>query len=104
NQSYMHYVPQRMVGKALLDRYFSAVNTVWPFLIEDITRQQYDQICSSDVPPSPILMAQLNLVFAIACQFYETEAGAPLPDVYAAGKDYYLRGHGFVIAHAFDTC
>lgn len=104
NRSYLQYVPQRMVAKALLDRYFSAVNSVWPFLIEDVTRQRYDMICSSDEPPSPIWMAQLNLVFALACQFYESEAGAPLPDVYDAGKQHYLRGHGFVIAHAFDTC
>lgn len=104
NQSYLQYVPQRMVAKALLDRYFAAANSVWPFLNEEITRQRYDRICSSDEPPSPIRMSQLNLVFALACQFYETEAGAPLPDVYDAGKQYYLRGHGYLIAHAFDTC
>lgn len=104
NHSYLQYVPQRLVAKALLDRYFAAANSVWPFLNEEIIRQRYDRICSSDEPPSPIRMSQLNLVFALACQFYETEAGAPLPDVYDAGKQYYLRGHGYLIAHAFDTC
>ena len=103
NQSYLQYVPQRMVAKAFLDRYFSAVNTIWPILIEDVTRQRLDQVYSSEEPPRPIWMAQVNLVFSLACQFYESEAGAPLPDVYDAGKQCYLRGHGFVIAHAFDT-
>src|SRR6202012_1306573 len=104
NQSYLQYVPQRMVAKALLDRYFSHVHNVWPFLLESDTRERFEQTWSSDLPPSSIWMAQLNLIFALACQFYDPDAGAPLPDVYAAGEQFYLRGHGFVIAHAYNTC
>lgn len=104
NRSYLQYVPQRMVAKALLDRYFHAVHPVWPFLIEETTRHQFDLTWSSDDPPCPMWMAQLNLVFALACQYYDSEAGAPLPDVYDVGKQCYLRAHGFILAHAFNTC
>jgi hypothetical protein len=104
NQSSLQYLPQRSVANALLDRYFSAVHPVWPFLIEDATRRRFDQTWSSDEIPSPVWMAQQNLIFALACQFYESEAGAPLTDVYDAGMRFYQRGNGFVMAHAFNMC
>ena len=99
-QSYLHYVPQRMVANALLDRYFSTVHAVWPFLIENVTRKRLDQTYMANDSPNPLWMAQLNLVFALACQFYESDDDAPMPDIYEAGKQCYLRGHGHVIAHA----
>jgi hypothetical protein len=104
NQSSLQYLPQRSVANALLDRYFSAVHPVWPFLIEDATRRRFDVTWSSDETPSPVWMAQQNLIFALACQFYESEAGAPLTDVYDAGMRFYQRGNGFVMAHAFNMC
>ena len=104
NCSYLQYVPQRMVAKALVDRYFSFVHPVWPLLIEEPTRRKVDQTWSSDEPPEPLWMAQLNLIFALACQLYNSEADAPLPEIYGAAEQHYLRGHGFVLAHAFNTC
>lgn len=104
NHTYLRFMPQRVIASALLDRYFSAVNPVWPFLVEAVTRQRLDAIFSSDEPPKSIWMSQVNLAFALACQFYESETEAPLSDIYDAGKDFYLRGQGFVIAHASDTC
>lgn len=104
NQSYLQFLPVRMVATALLDRYFVAVHPVWPFLNEEATRNRFELTWSADESPSPMWMAQLNLIFALACQFYETEAGAPVPDVYDAGRNCYIRGQGFVIAHAFSKC
>lgn len=104
NHTYLRYMPQRMIASCLLDRYFSTVNSVWPFLIEVTTRQRFNTLFSSDEAPNAIWMSQLNLVFALACQFYESETEAPLTDIYNVGKDFYLRGQGVVIAHASDTC
>jgi hypothetical protein len=94
------------VAKALLERYFTAVHPVWPFLLEDATRSQFDRTWASDDPPSPIWMAQLNLIFSLGCQFYETDLdkSTPLNDVYEAGRQFYQRGRSFVVANAFNTC
>lgn len=103
NDSYLHYVPQRLVATTLVDRYFMAVHPAWPFLVEDSTRRRLDAIWSSDEPPNPIWMAQLNMIFALACLFYDLEGEAPLKNIHNAGEDFYLRGYGMVIAHAFQT-
>jgi len=104
DQSAFQYLPQRHVAVALLNKYFIAVHPIWPFLGEEITRKNFEQTWSSNDPPSPMWMAQLNLVFALACQFYDSEESTPLADIYKAGKQFYQRGNGFVVAHAFHAC
>ena len=104
NSSSLQYLPQRHIAKSLLERYFLAVHPIWPFLLEDETRTLFEHTWSSDDAPSPIWLSQLNLIFALACQFYEGDDGAPLADVYEAGKQFYQRGQGFIIANAFNRC
>ncbi len=103
-QSSLMFLPQRHVANALIDRYFIAVHPIWPFLIEDATRERFNQTWSSNDTLKPIWLAQLNLIFALACQFYDADAGAPLTDVHNEGKRFYQRANGFILAHAFNTC
>lgn len=98
------FFPHRHIATALVDRYFVAVHPVWPFLNEEATRKRLAQTWSSDESPKPIWLAQLNLIFALACEFYDSDRGCPVPDVHNEGKRFYQRGNGFVVAHAFSVC
>lgn len=98
------FFPHRHIATTLLDRYFVAVHPVWPLLNEEATRKRLAQTWSSDESPKPIWLAQLNLIFALACEFYDNDQACPIPDVHNEGKRFYQRGNGFVIAHAFSVC
>ncbi len=104
NQSSLMFLPQRHVANALFDHYFATVHPIWPFLIEDATRERFNLTWSSNDTLKPIWLAQLNLIFALACQFYDSDAGAPLIDVYNEGRRFYERANGFIVAHAFNIC
>lgn len=103
-QSDLQFMPQRKVAKALIDQYFSAVHPVWPFLIEQTTRRRFEETVNLDGTPSPLWMAQLNLMFALACQFDDNDVKVPLKDLAGAGEQFYLRANAFITAHAFRTC
>lgn len=104
NQSSLEYLPQRHVASTLLEKYFMAIHPIWPFLVEDQIRDEFDKTWSSNDVPSQIWMTQLNLIFALACQLWESNDGAPLANIYEAGRMFYLRASGFVIAHSHSLC
>jgi Fungal specific transcription factor domain len=101
-------LPQRHVAKFLLDKYFTAVHPVWPFLIESETRTHFDQTWSSDSPQSSMWLAILNLIFALGCQFCEDAqqgnmAEVPIENPLQAGAEFYHRARGFVLTNLFDS-
>ncbi|KAF2168144.1 hypothetical protein M409DRAFT_21589 [Zasmidium cellare ATCC 36951] len=102
--SSLSYLPQRYIASALLERYFSIILPTWPFLVEKRIRQQFQDTWLSDEPLNPMWLAQLNLIFAIACELYDTSDDAPLPNVYDVGQKFYLRANGFVIANSHRLC
>ena len=104
DQSSLKFLPQRHVASTLLDRYFSTVHAVWPFLIEADTRAELERTWTTDKAPSQTWIAQLNLIFAITCQFYDPNEEAPFADIYKAGRLFYLRANGFLIANCHSLC
>ncbi|KAK4504922.1 hypothetical protein PRZ48_002885 [Zasmidium cellare] len=104
DQSSLSYLPQRHVASALLEKYFSIILPTWPFLVEKRVRQQFNNTWLSDEPPNPMWLAQLNLIFAIACELYDTSDDSPMPNIFEAGKMFYLRANGFVIANCHRIC
>ena len=96
-------LPLRHIAERLLNRYFKVVNDVWPFLLEEATRAQFDWTWISSEPQNPLWIAQLNLIMALGCQFYDAENSddRPFSDVYEAGKQFYRRAQGIVTASAF---
>ncbi|RDW62530.1 hypothetical protein BP5796_10832 [Coleophoma crateriformis] len=58
---------------------------------------------TSDQPPHPLWIAQLNLILALGCQSYEAKPGEapPLSDIYHAGEEFFQRAQMFVAVKAF---
>ncbi|KAF7547300.1 hypothetical protein G7046_g9044 [Stylonectria norvegica] len=104
DQSSLQYLPQRHAASKLLQKYFTDVHPIWPFLIEQDTKVYFDKTWTSDEAPNPVWIAQLNLVFALACQFYEANDLAPLPNTHEAGRQFYLRASGYVVANTHRRC
>jgi hypothetical protein len=104
DESSMEFLPQRHVATTLLQNYFTVIHPIWPFLIEADTRAQFDKTWTSDEVPSAVWIAQLNLIFALSCQLYESNDGGPLTNLYDAGRQFYLRASGFVIANSHSLC
>ena len=100
-------LPQRHVAKFLLEKYFTAVHPVWPFLIEEDTRKHFDLTWTSDTPQDSMWLAILNLIFALGCQFCEDTQGdmseVPIDEPVEAGKEFYHRARGFVLTNMFDS-
>ena len=100
-------LPQRHVAKFLLEKYFTAVHPVWPFLIEEDTRTHFDLTWTSDTPQDSMWLAILNLIFALGCQFCEDTQGdmseVPIDEPVEAGKEFYHRARGFVLTNMFDS-
>ena len=104
DQSSLQYLPQRHAASKLLHKYFTDVHPIWPFLIEQDTKAYFDKTWASDDAPNPVWIAQLNLVFALACQFYETNDVAPLPNIHETGRQFYLRASGYVVVNSSRRC
>lgn len=104
NQSSMEYLPQRHVASSLLEKYFAVVNPIWPLLIEEDTRAEFEKLWTSNDIPNPLWVAQLNLIFALACQLYGQNEPAPLANVFESGKLFYQRANGFIIANSRSLC
>ncbi|RFU25946.1 hypothetical protein B7463_g10395, partial [Scytalidium lignicola] len=96
-------LPLRHMAEDLLDRYFRIINIVWPFLLEDVTRDRFNRMWMSSQPQNPVWMAQLNLIMSLACQFYDEESvgNESLPKIYDAGKQFYRRARCFIIPSMF---
>ncbi|KAL8735749.1 MAG: hypothetical protein Q9166_000612 [cf. Caloplaca sp. 2 TL-2023] len=100
-------LPHRHVAKTLFEKYFEAVHPVWPFLLETENRELFDRTWTSDEPPEPLWMVQLNLIMCLGCQQCESEADSAHKlsgnDATNSGKDFYQRAQGYVYANAFTT-
>lgn len=99
NQSSLENLPRRDIATSLIDKYFNVIHPIWPFLAEETVRHDFEKTWTASEVPSEIWMAQLNLVFALACQLYDSDDAAPLANVYEAGKMFYLRAYGFIVAN-----
>lgn len=102
SDSYQRTMPQLMIATALLDRYFVAVHPIWPFLIEQRTRDQFERIFISHQDTDPAQLAHFNLIFALGCLLSSEDL--PVPDIQEVGEQFYFRALGFIIAHAFNAC
>lgn len=104
SRSQFQYLPQRHVANSLFERYFTAVNPIWPFLLEDTTRRRYEDTWSADGPTSEIWSAQLNLIFALGFEFWDEDITTRLPSRSAVdvGKEFYMRARTFVLENAFN--
>ncbi|RDW81875.1 hypothetical protein BP6252_02987 [Coleophoma cylindrospora] len=97
-------LPLQHVARLLLDSYFQAIHPIWPLVDEGFVRCQFNETWTSDQPPHPLWIAQLNLILALGCQAYEAKPGEepPLSDIYHAGEDFYQRAQMFVAVKAFN--
>ena len=99
----LDYLPQRHIARSLLDIYFTSVHPIWPFLLEEATRQQFEKTWLSDNAPSPMWMAQLNLIFALASELWDGQGGnQPSEEVLERGRQFYLNARHFILQHAFN--
>lgn len=98
-------LPHGHVAKALFEKYFEAVHPIWPFLLEHESRELFSQTWTSEEPPDPLWMVQLNLILCLGCQQFESETDGSNKlasfDATGSGKDYYQRAQGYVYANAF---
>ncbi|KAI9736361.1 MAG: hypothetical protein M1834_001247 [Cirrosporium novae-zelandiae] len=97
-------LPARHIATCLLDRYFSTCHPIWPFNLEDVTRKKFNQTWESNEKQSPLWIAQLNLIFALACQCYEDEPEleSTITDAYQTGRQFYFRARNLIVATAFN--
>jgi hypothetical protein len=104
DSSIFQSLPQRHVARLLLERYFTAAHPIWPFLSEDRVRYQFEQTWSSEDPPNSIWIAQLNLIFCMACQLFERDLDRrfPFKNIQDVSEQFYQRARGFIIANAFN--
>lgn len=103
--SHFQYLPQRHIANSLFERYFTAVNPIWPFLLEEATRRRYEDTWSADRPALEIWSAQLNLIFALGFEFWDEDVTRRLPSRSAidVGNEFYLRARNFVLGNAFNV-
>lgn len=107
NSSEFQCLPLRWMAQRLFDRYFRLTNPIWPVLIEKEARAQFDTIWSSSKPQDPVLIAQVNMVMALACLFHEEDTETShdcLSDVLLAGERFYRRAKVVVAGCAFSVC
>jgi hypothetical protein len=99
-------LPHRHVAKQLLECYFSDVHPIWPLLIEDETRLEFERTYISEDPVEPISIAKLNMIFALGSQFSSSFArsGDPVGGIHEAGTVFYRRARAFTVANSFDLC
>ncbi|KAJ5626402.1 hypothetical protein N7510_002711 [Penicillium lagena] len=98
-------LPHRHVAKQLLEAYFTNVHPIWPFLIEEDTLAQFDNMYTSDTPIKPVAMAMMNLIFALGCQFCRNiTPGGDLVSAMGSGTSFYRCARAFIVAHTYNTC
>ncbi|KAL8718896.1 MAG: hypothetical protein Q9225_004021 [Loekoesia sp. 1 TL-2023] len=99
------FLPHRHVAKVLFEKYFEAVHPIWPFLLEHESRELFSQTWTSEEPPDPLWMVQLNLIMCLGCQQFESETDGSSKlasfDATGSGKDFYQHAQGYVYANAF---
>ena len=95
-------LPHRHIAKALFAKYFEAIHPLWPFLLEVETRELFSQTWTSEEPPEPLWLVQLNLIMCLGCQHHEMDGNDRMEsDATSSGKDFYHRAQEYVYANAF---
>ena len=97
-------LPYRQLAKRLFDRYFEVIHPIWPLLLENETRELFSRTWTSDDPPEPMWLVQLNLIMCLACFYCEPADKAHLPsgfDAKASGEEFFRRAQDYVYANAF---
>lgn len=61
-------LPHPPLTKTLLDKYFEAIHPLWPFLLEQESRDHFVHPWTLDEPPDSLWMVQLNLIMCLGCQ------------------------------------
>lgn len=99
------FLPKRHVAQLLFERYFSIVNPIWPFLLEDECSDLFSRIWESHESSDPVYIAQLNLIFCLSCQSYNvnTDEKSPFENTSRASFEFFSRARGYVIANAFES-
>ena len=99
-------LPHRHLAKILLDKYFEAIHPIWPLLLEYESRDSFDMIWTSDEPPKPLWIVQLNLIMCLSCHHYDGNIDSKDLsglDLIRSGKDFYRRAQDYVYANAFSA-
>lgn len=95
-------LPHRHLAKTLFAKYFEAIHPIWPFLLEAETRELFSHTWTSEEPPEPLWLVQLNLIMCLGCQHYGAEGNDHLVfDAIGSSKDFYHRAQEYVYANAF---
>lgn len=95
-------LPHRYLARTLFAKYFDAIHPLWPFLLEAETRDLFSHTWTSEEPPEPLWLVQLNLIMCLGCQHHGTDGKDQLDfDATSCGKDFYHRAQDFVYANAF---
>ncbi|KAL2850152.1 fungal-specific transcription factor domain-containing protein [Aspergillus pseudoustus] len=101
----LYSMPYRHVSVALLDRFFRIVYPATPYVLEGETRQQFELLWTSNKEPNPLWLAQLNIIFALSCQFSTSRPDRDplLGDSRAAGEIFYRQARQYIVANASRT-
>lgn len=98
-------LPHRHLAKILFEKYFEVVHPMWPFLLEDESRDLFNKTWTYDEPPQALWIVQRNLIMSLGCQHCEggsdNETLSEI-DVSASGKDFYRRAQVYVYTNAFN--
>lgn len=97
-------LPKHHVAQLLFERYFSIVNPIWPFLLEDECSDLLSRTWESQEPLDPICVAQLNLIFCLSCRSYNDnlDEKSPFEDTSRASFEFYSRAREYVVLNSFD--
>jgi len=97
-------LPKRHVAQLLFERYFSIVNPIWPFLLEDECSDLLSRTWESQEPLDPICVAQLNLIFCLSCRSYNNnlDEKSPFEDTSRASFEFYSHAREYVVVNSFD--
>ena len=97
-------LPRHHVAQSLFERYFSTVNPIWPFLLENVCRKLFNRTYEFQEQSDPVWVAHLNLIFCLSCQSYNagSDRNSPFGEDPEASYNFYNRAREVVIANTFD--
>ncbi|KAL3458993.1 fungal-specific transcription factor domain-containing protein [Aspergillus heterothallicus] len=98
----LYSLPHRHVAIVLLDRFFCIVYPATPYVLEGEIRRRFDRLWTSDTKLNPLWLAQINMIFALSCQFCQSKPDQDplLGDSKAAGGIFYREARRYIAANA----
>ena len=95
-------LPHRHFAKTLFTKYFEAIHPRWPFLVEAETRELFFRTWTSEEPPEPLWLVQLNLIMCLGCHYHGMDGSDHLDsDASSSAEDFYHSAQEYVYANAF---